>query len=278
MSTLIADSGSTKTDWLLASPDSTKLRMLTRGINPIVMSDDEIAHVIQNDLLPQIASTHVDISAVRFYGAGCLVTERSRVADLLRPFFPSAEINVDSDLLCAARALCGKTPGIACILGTGSNSCLYDGQRIIENTPALGFILGDEGSGATLGRILIGKIFKHQFSPNLEESFSSETGETITDVIRQVYKGAAPNRYLAGFTHFIAAHRTTPSIHALLVNEFRRFFVHNISPYANACKLPVHFVGGIASTFAEELNEAATAEGYLIGKIIRHPLDCSEHL
>lgn len=278
MLTLIADSGSTKTAWLLRNESSDIASFTTEGINPFLLDDTAIIDIIATQLLPTLAERRSEIATLRFYGAGCRDRQTERMGRLLRNLFPDAEIDVASDLLCAARALCGKEKGIACILGTGANSCLFDGRKIVANTPALGFILGDEGSGAVLGRRLIGDIYKHQLSPAIREAFEQETGATMSEVVERVYRCPAPNRYLAGFTRFIARHREEEQIRALVIDELRRFFKRNVEGYAQGHQLPVHFVGGIAYHFSEELKEAARLEGFIVGRVIERPLDRAEYL
>ena len=193
------------------------------------------------------------------------------VHNVLQQIFPQACIQVESDLLGAARALCGKQPGIACILGTGANSCLYDGQNITAHVPPLGFILGDEGSGAVLGKTLLGNLFKGIFPQQMRDEFEQEYGLTEADVIDRVYRQPQPNRFLASLVPFISRHRQHPQVHEMLVEAFRQFLSRNVRAYGHA-ELPVNLVGGIAFSFGEELAEAACAEGMKIGRVLRGPI------
>lgn len=263
---LIADSGSTKTSWILVKGDQ-KHEFETMGINPVRDSEEDIRSVINS--LPAIDYTP---STIHFYGAGCIPPYSNVVREILQHHFPEAEINVESDLLGAARALCGHNEGIACILGTGSNSCLYDGRRIVENVSPLGWILGDEGSGAVLGRLLVGNILKGQFSPTLCKAFEDETGLTRTDIINKVYREPMPNRFLASLVPFLSRHRDSEEVSRFLTDEFRRFLRRNVATY-NRPDLPVSFVGGIASSYEEELTEALRLEGFTLGRILRRPIE-----
>lgn len=257
---LIADSGSTKTNWCW------KAKVLeTQGINPVRDSDEAVRQVL--DSLPPMQPRHV-----YFYGAGCIPPYGERLRDLLHTRFPEARIVVESDMLGAARALCQYNEGIACILGTGSNSCLYDGERILSNVSPLGYILGDEGSGAVLGRTLISDLLKGQLGDALREAFLEEFNLTPAEIINKVYREPMPNRFLASLTPFLARHRHAEGIHHLIITEFSRFLQRNVSHYQRP-DLPLHFSGGIAHAFAPELHEAVAQAGYHIGNILRHPIE-----
>lgn len=266
MTYLIADSGSTKSSWVLVEGEERQ-EFETLGINPIRDSEEEIEQVLMN--IPVCPDA---LNFVYFYGAGCIPPYSDVVRQLLARRFPKAEIHVESDLLGAAHALCGKEEGIACILGTGSNSCLYNGQHIVENVSPLGWILGDEGSGAVLGRRLVGDVLKEQFSPALCQAFANETGLTRTDIISKVYKQAMPNRFLASLVPFLNRHREETEIQEFLINEFRNFFRRNVASYKRP-DLPVSFVGGVAHSYCNELSEAARIEGFTLGRILQKPIE-----
>lgn len=267
---LIADSGATKTDWCLGKNKADAQVVQTQGINPFHQSKEHIAQVLIEELLPQLP-TDEHITHIHFYGAGCTPEKSLIVKEELAKLFPDAIIDVQSDLLGAARALCGKEKGIACILGTGSNSCEFNGKEIVRNTPSLGYILGDEGSGASLGRILIGDWLKGQLPTALGDAFAHEYNLTQNDIIERVYRQPLANRFLANFTPFLHKHRTEPTIHTLLVGEFTRFFLRNVMTYDTT--LPIHFVGSIAHYFSEELTEAAQSLDLTIGRILRAPME-----
>ena len=266
MTYLIADSGSTKTSWVLTDGTMRK-EQESVGINPVRDSEADVARVVE-----QLSIDGPAPNVVQFYGAGCIEPYSGVVQRVLQRRFPDAEIMVESDLLGAARALCGRSEGIACILGTGSNSCHYDGTRISANISPLGWILGDEGSGAVLGRRLVSDVLKGEFSPELCEAFTQETGLTRTTIINKVYREPMPNRWLASLVPFLGRHRSDTQVRQFLIDEFRRFLRRNVAKYQRL-DLPVHFVGGIASSYQDELAEALRLEGMQLGRILKRPID-----
>lgn len=271
MTLLIADSGSTKTDWILHDNHAAATtRFATAGINPCLMSDEAISASLRDGVLPHLGATGID--RVHFYGAGCRPDQHERMARLITDNLHAAQATVASDLLGAAHALCGHEAGIVAILGTGSGSAVYDGCTFVAQTPSLGYILGDEGSGAVMGRRLLGDVFKRQLPPAIIEAFDAECGTTIDEAIRRVYREAAPNRYLAGFTRFLATHRDDAAVRKLIVNCFHDFFVRNIAAYERR-DLAVNCVGSIAAVFEAELREAAAGTGFSVGRILRSPAE-----
>lgn len=272
---LIADSGSTKTDWVFIDDSGQVLqRMTTQGLNPFHQDDATIKGVL-DDVASSIESAEDGIT-VFFYGAGCTPEQTPRVRDLLLEIFTNASsVDVYSDMLGAARATCGRRLGVACILGTGANSCLYDGERILANTPALGYVLGDEGSGAVLGRLFLNALYKGRLSQSLRETFERETSLTMADVIRRVYREPLANRFLASLSPFISRHLDVEPLRALVIENFRQFFRNNVEPYKIHQLLlpPVSFVGSMASCYSDELREAARIEGYTIGQIMKTPME-----
>lgn len=268
---LIADSGATKTDWCLGSHKSDARVFQTQGINPFHQSAEHINRVLKEELLPQLTEDAKAITNVHFYGAGCTPEKAPIVKDLLQTLLPDAIIDVQSDLLGAARALCGKEQGIACILGTGSNSCEYNGKKIIANVSPLGYILGDEGSGAVLGKRLVGDCLKHQLPEHICQAFLEETRLTPAEIIDKVYRQPQANRFLASLTPFLSRHREEPEIHTLLIGCFSDFLQRNVMQYNYpACK--VHFTGSIAWYFQEEVKEAAKKLAIQTGKFIQSPI------
>ena len=265
---LVADSGPTKTAWSVFGKGVPASLFETVGINPVRDSEADILAVL-DDVAVWLKDVRVD--QVYFYGAGCVSPYAEVVERVLRSVFEHAAIAVESDLLGAARAMCGHQAGIACILGTGSNSCYYDGERIVNNVSPLGWILGDEGSGAVLGRQLVGDVLKGQLPAAVCAAFEERFHLTRTDIIEAVYRQPLPNRFLASLVPFLSEQSAEPAIHAFLVREFRRFFVRNVVVYGHP-ELPVHFVGGIASHFPKELSEAAELEGLKIGRIEGSPI------
>ena len=267
---LIADSGATKTDWCLGETTTDARIIQTQGINPFHQSPEHIYKVLAEELLPQLEEG-INITHIHFYGAGCTPEKSVIVKEQLQTLFTNAMIDVQSDLLGAARSLCGKEQGIACILGTGSNSCLYDGEKIIANVSPLGYILGDEGSGAVLGKRLVGDCLKNQLPEHICQAFLNETGLTPADIINKVYRQPQANRFLASLTPFLSAHREEPEIHALLVGCFTEFFKRNVMQY-DAGQAEAHFTGSIAWYFQEEVKEAAQSLGISTGKFIKNPI------
>ena len=267
---LIADSGSTKTDWILTTAENSILEVETLGINPVRDSRDAIFDIIKNHLASQLPEEY-KVDQIFFYGAGCIDPYKKNIAEVLISIFGSdTRIAVESDLLGAARALCGNKAGIACILGTGSNSCLYDGKEIISNTSPLGYILGDEGSGAFLGKTLVGNILKKIFSRKLQDCFFKKYDLTPSIIINKVYREPMPNRFLASLVPFLAEHREEPEIHDMLIGAFRLFFVRNVKAYGHP-EMEINCVGSIAFYFNDEITDAAAKEGLKMGKILQKP-------
>ncbi|MBP3227321.1 MAG: ATPase [Bacteroidaceae bacterium] len=279
MPLLIADSGSTKTEWLLRDGAET-ITVRTGGINPALMADADvraaIAEAVSNVLAARTHGKDSDAqllcARVYYYGAGCTPERIPVVERALRDVLVGAEeVEVRSDLVGAARALVGRGEGIACILGTGEASCLCRDGEIMEQTPSLGYILGDEGSGAVLGRLLLGAVFKRQLPQAVCDAFHAEYALTQAEAIARIYRSPQPNRFLASFAPFLAKHREVDAVCDLLVTEFRRFFRHNIAAYSRP-DLPVSFVGSVAHHFALELRAAARAEGFSVDRILQMPL------
>lgn len=269
---LIADSGSTKTDWCLIRQDGTTQRVQTKGLNPFQMTEDDIVSEIKSALLPELGTTAAD--AVYFYGAGCTIEKQPLVAQALRACLTiSGPCEVASDMLGAARGICGHEAGIACILGTGSNSCAFDGDKITKNVSPLGFILGDEGSGAVLGRTLVGDILKQQLPQHIIDRFHAKYNLTAADIIERVYRQPLPNRFLAGFAPFLKENIGEPSIEGLVKDGFARFLQRNVKQYDSWEHLPIGFNGSIAVVFLEQLEAVMREHGMHLGRVIQTPMD-----
>ena len=268
---LIADSGSTKTDWCVILDNTPIKRIGTKGLNPFFQSEEEIQQELTHSLLPQLPEGTID--SVYFYGAGCTPekapTLRRAIADSLPVV---GNIKAYSDMLAAARGLCGREAGITCILGTGSNSCFYDGKEIVNHISPLGFILGDEGSGAVLGKLLVGDILKNQLSPAIKEAFLKQFDLTVPEIIDRVYRQPFPNRILASLTPFIAQHQEEPRIRQLVLGSFIAFLRRNVMQY-DYTQYPAHFIGSVAHCYKEILQEAAQETGIRIGKILQSPME-----
>lgn len=267
--TLVADSGSTKTDWLLAGHI-----FHTQGINPVHQDEQHIRSILTNELLPQLTACYgseVPVGTVRFYGSGVRSDMEPLMVRLLRSVLPQATIvEAHSDLLGAAIALCGESEGIACILGTGSNSCLFDGHSIVNNIPPLGYILGDEGSGASLGIRFLGALYKQRLPSAVREAFETDQQMTLATVIDRVYRQPMANRWLASLSPFIASQLHIPEVDTLVTDNFRDFIVRNVEPYHRP-DLPVSAVGSIAYYYRDQLSRAVAAQGFMLGKVMRSP-------
>ena len=267
---LIADSGSTKTDWVLHDGEAIVLRINTQGLNPTQQSAEDIYKVISEELDGKIAPDAP--KTIYFYGVGCAYeTADNRMKKALEQYFDTRDIYIHSDLLAAARALCGHEEGIACILGTGANSCLFDGEKITENTPSLGYILGDEGSGAHLGRQLVSDCIKKQLSNELRQKFLNQYNLDVATILEKVYHTPLPNRWLASFTPFLHENRENPEIKMLLKHCFTQFFQRNTMVYRRSW-LPIHVIGGVGVHFATEIKETAESLGLSVGNIMESPM------
>ena len=266
---LIADSGSTKTAWTLVEKADNVIK--TDGINPVFMNSGCVEEILRSQLLPQLGEQAI-VTEIYFYGAGCASAEKKNlVKQALQAVFGDIKIEIASDLLGAARGLCKHQSGIACIMGTGSNSCLYENGNIRWNVPALGFILGDEGSGAVLGKLLMGNLFKNQLPDVVKQNFEQTYGLTMMDVIEKVYRTPLPNRFLASFGPFISKHINQPAVYNMVYDALESFIVRNVKQYPYTT-LPVYFTGSIAFYFADILHLLADKHGFTIGRIDQDPL------
>lgn len=269
--TLIADCGSTKTDWVLCNGGNIIARARTQGLNPTHQESDEIYEILSAELPDEIKSVTPD--NIYFYGAGCAYDiANNRMRKALEGIFATKQIEINSDLLAAARALCKHEEGIACILGTGSNSCLFDGEKIVENTPSLGYILGDEGSGAHLGRQLLSDCLKHQLPQSLREKFFKQYNLDIATILEKTYHSSLPNRWLAGFTPFLSENKNIPEIKMMLKYCFTQFFQRNTMVYRRSW-LPIHIIGNVGLNFSDEIRETAESLGLSVGNIEASPME-----
>ena len=266
---LIADSGSTKVEWITLSKQGKTESVLTSGINPFYQDAANIEHILLQEFSPLIK----EFDAIYFYGAGCINEEKQDVVTsaLLR-VFSASDIYVGSDLMAAARSLCQDKPGIACILGTGSNSCYYDGEVIVNHVSPLGFILGDEGSGAVLGKKLISDILKKQLPSGIILDFFENYHTSAAEILENVYKRPFPSRYLAGFTRFLSKNIDNPEIEEIVLSGFREFVTRNLLQYPATINSPVHFTGSVAYYFEPQLRKVFEEQNLKIGKIEPTPM------
>lgn len=267
---LIADSGSTKTDWSVIQQGKLTRSIKTKGMNPYFQSEEEIGKEISEVLLPQLGNSALE--AIYFYGAGCTVDKVEVVRNVIIQHTNVTRVEVNTDLLAAARSVCGRKAGIACILGTGSNACFYDGKNIVDNVSPLGFILGDEGSGAVLGKRLVGDLLKGMMGQELKDKFLKQYNLTPGDIIERVYRQPFPNRFLASLSPFLAEHIDEPKIHQLVLSSFTDFITRNVLGY-DYHNYAVSFAGSIAYHYKDILSEAAGNTGIRISKIIQSPME-----
>ncbi|HEV7349430.1 N-acetylglucosamine kinase [Telluribacter sp.] len=268
---LIADSGSTKTDWVAWGTEVPAVRFQSVGFNPFYQTEAVILEALQHEVLPQVPTA----SHIFFYGAGCADEQSARpVWQALRRSFPGAPVEVNSDLLAAARALCGHEAGIACILGTGANNCLYDGTRILNNVGSLGFWMGDEGSGGYLGKTLVVRFLHKELPPEIHERFASAYPEIDRfSVLENAYKKPFPNRYFATFTRFLSDNLPHPYIRQLIREAFGVFLEKYVLKHPDAPAYPVHFTGSVAYYFRELLAEAVAEKELRMGTIQKSPME-----
>ncbi len=267
---LIADGGSTKTDWCLQVGNDQYERIKTSGINPYYQSEEEIA----NSLMQEFSLPKTQIEQIFFYGAGCANAKKNAIVQsALNQCFKTKNIEINSDLLGAARSLCQEEEGIACIMGTGSNSCHYKGGKIVKNVSPLGYRLGDEGSGAVIGEKLVSDILKKQLSASTTEMFFARYQITADEIIENVYRKKFPNRYLAQFTKFIFDNPHIKELEDIVLFCFDDFVRRNLLQYDRIMKIKVNFTGSIAFHFQPQLLKTMQKYKLTIGKISSAPME-----
>lgn len=267
---LFADSGATKTDWCLLQQEEVVCRFKTKGISPIFQTQKEIDKEIKENVYPQLKD--ISLKAIYFYGSGCIPEKIDSVRSAIQSSFSVDEIEVNSDLIGAAHALCGSKNGIACILGTGSNSCEWNGREITNQVSPLGFILGDEGSGAHMGKMLVSDLLKNQLQRELKEKFLKQYKLTQATIIENVYRKPYPSRFLASISPFLLQNIENELIKSIVKKSFSDFFERNVMQY-NYKNNEVHFVGSIAYYYASILKEVAIEKEITIGKIEQSPIE-----
>ncbi len=272
MAILLADSGATKSEWCLIGPGKRKKIVFTQGISPYFLNAAQIESIIRNELLPSIRNAEVE--EVYYYGTGCSNPDNARlVKKAISRVFTSAQVQVTHDLMAAARALCGTNKGIACILGTGSNSCYFDGKKIVRNSPGLGYVLGDEGSGAYLGKKVLQYYLYQTFDEDLRYRFDIKYATTAVDILESVYKKPFPNRYLATFALFLSENRGHFMIENIIEDGLNDFFFTHLCKYGESWKHPINFVGGIAHAFSDVITDLAHGYEFEIGAILKNPME-----
>ncbi len=268
---LIADSGSTKCEWVLLK-NGRKKTIITKGISPYFLNDGEIVTLLMEELMPNLKNVAID--QVFFYGTGLSNPINIKLVNkALKHLFGQSKIEVNHDLLAAARALCGNEKGIACILGTGSNSCYYNGKRIVKNSPGLGYVLGDEGSGTYLGKKVIQYYLYGTFDEDLKYRFDLKYQTSGNEILEKVYKEPLPNRYLASYAIFLAENRGHYMIENIIEDGLNDFFFNHIYKYGESWKLPIHFIGGVAFGFKDVLQELCDSYELELGRVMQNPME-----
>lgn len=271
---LIADSGATKTDWRFIDTDKKIYQYSCQGISPYFYTTQQIVDILKSELVMQLMFdiNHPKLE-VYYYGTGCTVVDKiALVKKALQTVFTKATIEVNSDLLGAARALCGKNAGIAAILGTGANTCYYDGTQIIENTASLGYVLGDEGSGAHIGKTFIQAYLNKELPVDLAQNFYDRYQLEEAAILDAVYKQPMPSRFLASFSKFVYQNLKNQFMIDLVVNCFNDFFDKHICKYSKAKELKLSCVGSIAFYFSDVLRKVANSKGIYMDNIIESPI------
>jgi len=267
----IVESGSTKTEWLFVGRDKKQFNNRTVGFNPFYQTPDDIYQTLKNDLIPNLEFSE-PIEKIYYYGAGCEASaNKAKVREAFKLALPTTEVIVMHDLLAAAKALFGDKAGIACIAGTGSNTCYYDGKDVVDNVHSLGLFLGDEGSGGYIGKLLIAQYIRKALPDHLMKAFESDYKDRTDDILFNIYSGEMPSRYLASFAPFLMRHIHEPSIYQLVYRSFEELFDNCILRYKNVKQLPIGFVGSIAFHFREVLNKVAENKGLKISIIDPSP-------
>jgi len=268
---LIADSGSTKTEWCLLKNNKPVL-FSSQGMSPYFVNAGQAEQIIRTEVLPFLKKNSID--QIYFYGTGCKNPDNIKMfSKVFNNIFPHAKSFIDNDLSGAARALCGNEKGIACILGTGSNSCYYNGKRIVKNSPGLGYVLGDEGSGAYLGKKVIQHFLYNIFDDELRARFDAKFLTSDSKILESVYKKPLPNRYLASFAIFLAENRGHYMIENIIEDGINDFFYTHIISLRESEKYPIHFTGGIAFGFRDVVMQLCKNYGLIPGVILKSPME-----
>jgi glucosamine kinase len=271
---LIADSGSTKTDWRLIDNKKQIHQFATQGINPYFQTTSQISEILKFELIPQLNKNDLSLGlSIYFYGAGCKVDDKKQIVfEALQEYFPESPIEINSDLLGAARSLCGKNPGIAAILGTGANTCFCDGGEIVENRTSSGFILGDEGSGAHIGKTFVQAYINDQMPEELALRFFKRFNLSKDDIIDAVYRKPMPNRFLASFSKFIYQNLKEQFIIDLVAGCFDQFFDNYICRYKNYKAIKLSCTGSVAFYYSNILRAVAANKGVNMDTISETPI------
>lgn len=268
---LIADSGATKTEWCLLKDGKPKMKA-TQGISPYFFTEEKIVQLLETELspsLPELAST----TEIHYYGTGMgSPVNVQMLKKALKQVFKNASIEISDDMLAAARALNGRSKGLACNLGTGSFCCYYDGKKIAKKSPGIGYVLGDEGSGAYLGKKVIQYFLYKTFDEELNYKFEKKYNVGHVEILENVYRKPLANRYLATFSFFLYENRGHYMIENIIEDGLNDFFFTHLCKYREVWKLPVHFVGGVAFGFKDVLEQLCNTYEFELGKILNKPM------
>jgi len=268
---LIADSGATKCEWCVLENGKKKKTIYTQGISPYFLSGPQIIALLEKELLPKLKK--ITVQEIYFYGTGLGNPNNIKIVkSVFKKLFPKSKTEVQNDLLAAARALCGKSKGIACILGTGANSCFYNGRKMVKNSPGLGYILGDEGSGAYLGKKVVQYYLYNTYDEELKARFEKRFMVTPMEILENVYKKPLANRYLASYAIFLAENRGHYMIENIIEDGLNDFFFTHLYKYRESWTHPIHFVGSIAFGFKDVLKELCNTYELELGRVLKAPM------
>ncbi len=269
---LVADSGSTKADWIVGENGKVINEFHTKGFNPFFHDNKFIISELESSKgLTEIKNS---VTEIFFFGAGCSSPERKKIIEVgLKDFFSNAKVIVDHDMLGSALAVCEGKPGMACILGTGSNICYFDGKDISDTRHGLGYVIGDEGSGSYYGKKLLAWFLYKILPPELDKAFADKYKLDKEAIIKKVYKEPDANVYLASFAKFLSDNKEHPFIQEMVYTGMQEFFKTNVLSYSESKKVPVHFVGSIAWHFREVLEKVAAEKNIKLGNIIQKPVN-----
>ncbi|MDR0604657.1 MAG: ATPase [Bacteroidales bacterium] len=273
---LIADSGSTRTDWCLLNADfSVNKYFETSGLNANYLSEEQIHEILFNELPTNLPYPTLEtVEHVYFYGSGCSTQSKQEKIKLqIHRITPNADIIADHDLLGAAISLCGKDTGVACILGTGSNSCFYDGKNVKKTLLSLGYLLGDEGSATHIGKNILYRYLKNKMPDNVSQLFYAKYKRQPEDMIADMYAAPKTEAYFGMFSYFASENLHIPYIQDIIKGCFRDFLQEQVTIYEEAKYFPIGFVGSVAIVFQQELKFVIEEFGYKLGKIIQNPIN-----
>jgi N-acetylglucosamine kinase-like BadF-type ATPase len=268
---LIADSGATKTEWCLLSNGKKKI-IITQGLSPFFLNTNQIIEILEKELWRKMKD--VEVNEIYFYGTGCSdKLNNAIVANAFKAKYKKAKINIDHDMMGAAKSVCHYNKGVACILGTGSSACFFNGKTITKSRTGLGYALGDEGSGSYLGRKVIQYFLYETFDEELMDAFKRKFNVTRKDILDNVYKKPFPQRYMATFTPFLSEHRGHYMIENIIEDGLFDFFFKHLNKFSESWKYPIHFVGGVAFAFKDVLKELCNNYGFTFGTLHKRPMD-----